>query len=68
MQTRIDKRPQPMRFQARDREIFFAVQKYDGILTRRQIKAIFWPQASVQAMERRLTLLHRNGDLDWPTQ
>ena len=44
--TRYQRRSNPpaMRFQERDREIIQAIQKYDGILTRRQIKDMFWSQ------------------------
>lgn len=57
----------PMRFQERDGEIVAAIHKYDGVLAKRQIKQLFWPGASVQAMERRLVLLARVGYLAIPT-
>jgi len=50
--------PSPMRLQQRDGEIFQAIHHYDGILARRQIKLMFWPQSTAQAMERRLSLLY----------
>ncbi|HLE75154.1 MAG TPA: replication-relaxation family protein [Candidatus Bathyarchaeia archaeon] len=58
--------PPPMRFQDRDGQILQAIQTYDGVLARRQIKQLFWPQASLQAMERRLTLLYHTGYLNMP--
>jgi len=62
------KKTKPMRFQERDSQIIATIYKYDGVLARRQLKAIFWPQATAQAMERRLSLLHHNGYLDWPSK
>jgi hypothetical protein len=59
--------PPPMRFQARDGEILQAIYNYDGILARRQIKQLFWPQASLQAMERRLTHLYQSEYLNMPS-
>lgn len=66
--TRFERKltPPPMRFQARDAEILHAIHAYDGMLARRQIKQIFWPQASVQAMERRLSLLYHTGYINMP--
>lgn len=58
--------PPPMRFQDRDGQILQAIHAYDGMLARRQIKQLFWPQASLQAMERRLTLLYHTGYLNMP--
>lgn len=55
-----------MRFQQRDESILKTIQSFDGILARRQIKAIFWKDASNQAMERRLSLLFHNHYLNWP--
>jgi hypothetical protein len=37
------------------------------MLARRQIKKLFWSQASVQAMERRLTLLYHTSYLNMPS-
>ncbi len=56
----------PMRFQKRDEEILCAIQSYDGVLARRQIKQMFWQEASNQAMERRLSLLFQNKYINWP--
>jgi hypothetical protein len=58
--------PSPMRLQKRDGEIFQAINTYDGVLARRQIKSMFWPESTVQAVERRLSLLYHNGFLNWP--
>ncbi|MCW5856188.1 MAG: replication-relaxation family protein [Anaerolineales bacterium] len=58
--------PPPMRFQDRDAEILAAIYKYDGLLAKRQIKELFWPQASLQAMERRLSMLYHTGYLNMP--
>lgn len=66
MKTRILTLP-GMRFQERDGEILRAIHKHDGVLAKRQIKQLFWPKASMQAMERRLTLLHRLGYLNVPS-
>ena len=57
--------PSPMRFQERDGQILSTIYRYDGVLARRQIKAMFWPDASVQAMERRLSLIFHNSFLNW---
>ena len=57
-----------MRFQDRDGQILEVVHSYDGVLARRQLKSMFWPDASVKAMERRISLLKRNGYLDWPNR
>jgi len=58
--------PPSMRFQDRDGEILTAIHKYDGVLAKRQIRGLFWPQASLQAMERRLSLLYHTGYLNMP--
>jgi len=58
--------PPPMHFQERDGQIISAIHQYDGVLSRRQIKAMFWPKATTQAMERRLSLLFHNCFLNWP--
>lgn len=55
-----------MRFQERDGDILQAIYDYDGVLARRHLQAIFWPNASAQAMERRLSLLYHNSYLDFP--
>ena len=67
--TRYQRRDTPpaMRFQKRDGEIIQAIQKYDGVLSRRQIKDMFWQDASSKTMERRLTLLYHNSYLNMPS-
>ena len=59
--------PPAMRFQSRDENIIHAIQKYDGVLARRQIKNLFWKNASIKTMERRLTLLYHNGFINLPS-
>jgi hypothetical protein len=59
--------PAPMRFQARDGAILQALHTYDGVLARRQIKDMFWKEASTKTMERRLTLLYHNAYLNMPS-
>ena len=58
--TRYQRRDTPpaMRFQDRDGEIIQAIKKYDGVLSRRQVKDLFWKDASSKTMERRF-----NSDL-----
>jgi hypothetical protein len=56
-----------MRFQPRDEEILGAMQRYGGVMARRQLKELFWPDKTWRAMEKRLAKLHRGGYLDWPT-
>ena len=58
--------PPSMRFQNRDGEILQTIQKFDGVMARRQIKKIFWSTASEQAMRYRLSLLYHNGFLNMP--
>jgi len=57
-----------MRFQARDGQILTAMYRYDGVLAKRHIKALFWPNATWRAMEMRLSLLYHQGYLDWPSK
>lgn len=57
----------PLRFQERDGQILLAIHSHDGLLARRQIKQLFWRQASQQAVDRRLGLLQTNGYLTIPT-
>ncbi len=56
-----------MHFQERDGQILQAVYDYDGVLARRHLKTMFWPDASWRAMEMRLSLLYHQGYLDWPS-
>lgn len=57
-----------MRFEERDGRILRAIYCYGGVLARRHLKTMFWPDASGRAMEMRLSLLYRQGYLDWPSQ
>ena len=58
--------PPPMRFQDRDRKLLQMIYDFDGVMSRRQIKALFWPGKSTQAMDVRLSKLFHNGYLNWP--
>lgn len=57
--------PPAMRFQARDGEILKAIHDHDGLLARRQIKELFWANASQRAMGMRLSVLYHNHFLAW---
>ena len=59
--------PPPMHFQPRDGDILRAIYTYDGVLSREQLKAMFWADKSWRAMEKRLSLLYHQGYLDWPS-
>ena len=56
-----------MRFQERDGAILQAIYSYDGVLARRHLKAMFWPDAGARAMEMRLSALYHQGYLNWPS-
>ncbi len=56
-----------MRFQERDGELLQAIYEYDGVLARRQLMELFWPNRSARAMEKRLAKLHQMGYIAWPT-
>ncbi|MCH7662277.1 MAG: replication-relaxation family protein [Chloroflexi bacterium] len=60
--------PPPLRIQSRDVELMQTIHDYDGVLARRQIKQLFWPDKSAQAMEARLSKLYHNAYLDWPDE
>ena len=55
-----------MRFQERDGRLLETIYDYDGLVARRHLKELFWPEATGRAMEKRLSLLYHNGYLDWP--
>jgi hypothetical protein len=55
-----------MKFQPRDSDMLQAIQKNEGILARRQLKALFWPDKSWRAMEQRLAKLFQAGYICWP--
>lgn len=57
-----------MRFQNRDAQILLKIYENDGVLAKRHIKKIFWPDKSRRAMEVRLSKLQRNDYIAWPTQ
>lgn len=59
--------PPPIRFQERDIDILEKIQSFDGVMARRQIKEIFWPNSSNQSMEKRLSKLFHNGYISWPS-
>jgi len=60
--------PKGMRPQPRDLAILQAIQDFDGVLSRSQIRRIFWPDKSLRSMERRLAKLQQAGYLAWPDQ
>jgi hypothetical protein len=55
-----------MRFQQRDAQILNAIYDYGGVLSRTQIKEMFWPDKSWRAMEVRLAKLQRSTYIAWP--
>jgi len=55
-----------MRFQSRDGEILRVLYENDGVLAKRHLKTLFWPDSSQRAMEQRLAKLHREAYLMWP--
>jgi len=57
-----------MRFQLRDEELLNAIQRYGGVIAKRQLKVLFWPDKTWRAMEKRLAKLHRGGYLLWPAR
>lgn len=57
-----------MRFQERDAQILRAIYEYDGVLARRHLKEMFWPGASLRAVQRRLSKLFQEGYLARPAK
>jgi protein involved in plasmid replication-relaxation len=55
-----------MRFQARDEIILRAIYEVGGVVSKRQLKEMFWPDKTWRAMEKRLSKLYHHGYLDWP--
>jgi len=55
-----------MRFQERDGILLEAIQEYDGVVARRQIKSLFWKNKTLRAMEKRLAKLNQTGYIRWP--
>lgn len=56
-----------MRFQKRDGVILQTIYVYGGVLARRHIKEMFWPDSSIRPMERRLSKLYHADYIDWPS-
>lgn len=57
-----------MWFQERDGQIVAATYAYGGILARRHIQHLFWPDKSLRALQKRLSPLVANGYLARPTK
>jgi hypothetical protein len=56
-----------MQFQVRDGAILWAIYVYGGLLARRHLKQVFWPDATLRAAQKRLAKLVDNGYLVRPT-
>lgn len=57
-----------MRFQERDKAIIQAIYAHGGVMAKRQLKEIFWPDKSERAFEKRLSKLYTAGFVAWPTK
>lgn len=57
----------PVVLQKRDKRLFKKIYAYDGFLTRRQIHDLYWLKVNPKTMDRRLTLLTKNGYLQIPS-
>lgn len=57
-----------MRFQPRDGEMLWGIYNSDGVLARRHLKRMFWQNASLRAMLRRLSLLVEHDYLARPSR
>jgi hypothetical protein len=57
-----------MHFQSRDADILQMIADFDGVVSRRHIQEVFWPHASLQVMQARLSKLYHNGYLNWPSE
>ena len=55
------------RFQQRDSVILKAIHDYDGVLARRHIKWLFWPDKGWRSMEKRLAKLYEADYVTWPS-
>ena len=53
--------------QNRDGEILRLIYENDGVLAKRHLKNIFWPNSSYRAMEIRLSKLFHEAYLSWPS-
>jgi len=56
-----------MRFQERDGAILSAIHEYGGVLARRHVMRMFWPDATLRAMQKRLSKHVNSGYLARPT-
>ena len=56
-----------MRFQQRDGDILQSIYTNDGVLAKRHIKNLYWPDKSWRAMEQRLSKLFQAEYVQWPT-
>lgn len=57
-----------MRFQKRDGYILQAIYNNDGVMAKRHLKELFWPDKTWRAMEQRLSKLRQRGYIDWPNK
>ena len=55
-----------MQFQIRDGDILQAIYENEGVLARRHLKKMFWPDKSWRAMEQRLAKLCSLEYINWP--
>ncbi len=67
-EMKVTDRHPSLRFQDRDQEILNAIYEYGGVVAKRQLKEIFWPDKTPRAMEKRLSKLYRGEYLDWPNK
>lgn len=56
-----------MRFQLRDDEILKMIHENLGVVARRQLKRLYWPDKSNRSMEIRLSKLCQAGYICWPS-
>lgn len=56
-----------MRFQERDGAILWAIYEYNGVIARRQLKCMFFPDTTLRALQKRLAKLVNNDYLARPT-
>jgi hypothetical protein len=56
-----------MRFQERDGAILQTIYEYGGVLARRHLKRMFFPDTTLRALQKRLAKLVNNGYLARPT-
>ena len=58
--------PTHMRFQVRDEYLLRTIYECGGVMAKRQIKELFWPDKTWRAMEKRLSKLYHQGYIEWP--